>query len=375
MLLKRQPVRLITAVLGVAFAGILILMQLGFQAALFNSSVSIVERFDTDLILLGRQSVSLTSLTSFPEARLAQLAGHPAVETADPMRWRYVRWRLQGSPEARLAIAIGIYPFQTPFADREIQAQQHLLDQPGRILYDRLSRPEFGPVQNNFQAGRDVIAFVGDERLRVAGLVNLGPSFGYDASFITSTTTFEDIFADDSRSIELGLIKLKRGSSLQQALKEMRPLLPADTSLISKKQLIDNEKSYWNTSKPIGFAFAFCALMSLAVGGMMVYQLLYTDVGHHLPSYAILLSIGYRRSSLERIIFEQGLILCLLGFPIALLSSHFLHIFVRNYTSLPMRMSTDVTLTTLLLIVAMCSTSALLAMNKLKDADPSELFN
>lgn len=374
LLLTRQPARLITAFVGVAAAGILILMQFGFQEALFNSSISIVSKFDADLVLLSTQSASLTGMASFPEDRLSSVVRSADIQAVMPVRWRYVKWRLPGELQSRLAIAIGINPFQQVFNDPQITSQQKLLGDRGRILYDSLSRPEFGPVQSEFESGKNVVAYVGVHRLFVAGLVKFGPSFGYDSSFLTSIPSLNEIFDDSSGSIELGVIKLTPGSNPERVAREISPQLPDDVKVMTKSAFESYEKEYWANSKPIGFVFTFCSFMGLAVGAMMVYQLLHMDVTFHLPAYALLMSIGYRRQRLEVIVFVEGLILSGLGFPLAWIVSAFLCYLVTTYTSLPMVLSIQMVATTFLMILFMCSTSALLAMGKIKDADPADLF-
>lgn len=374
LLLKKQPSKFLVAVLGVAFASILILMQFAIQDALYNSSVAIVSKLDADLFLLSPQTASLTGLTGFPEARLADVYADDAVRDVYPLRWRYVKWRIPGDTMGRLAIGIGINPSQRVFNDQAIQKQQQQLTVDNRILYDVLSRPEFGPVGQRFQAGQTVISYASDNRIKVAGLVRLGPSFGYDSSFITSIATINSIIPEARGTVELGLIKLKSGSNPDKAVDRIRKSLPPDVTVVTRNDFIAAEKSYWSTSKPIGAVFAFCAVMGLAVGSMMVYQLLSMDVTFHIPAYALMMSIGYRRFRLERIVFHEGLILSVLGFPLAWAVSWALCMAITANTSLPMGLPWPTVGATFVLIVSMCCASSLFAMSKLNDADPSELF-
>lgn len=374
LLLSKQPAKFLTAILGVAVAGMLILIQLAIQDALYNSSVAIVQKFDAELVMVSQKSASLTGLAPFAQSRLANVFAAESVQDVYPVRWRYIKWRLPGESLGRLAIAIGVNPSQPVFNDATIRAQQEQLSVPGRILYDSLSRPEFGPIREQFERGRTMVAYGGDTRLKVAGLVKLGPSFGYDSSFITSQTTVESIYPESVGQIELGLVKLRPGVNVNTALQKLTASLPADVTLMTSTQFKNTEKSYWSNSKPIGYVFLFCAVMGLAVGAMMVYQLLSMDVSFHLPAYALMLSIGYQRLRLESVVFMQGIILSLLGFPISWLVSSMLCRLIAGATSLPMALPPPTVATTFLLIVFMCSASSLLAMSKLNDADPAELF-
>ena len=48
LLLTRQPLRLLVAIAGICFAGILMFMQLGFRDGLFDASVTVHKLFDAD---------------------------------------------------------------------------------------------------------------------------------------------------------------------------------------------------------------------------------------------------------------------------------------------------------------------------------------
>ena len=61
LLLTRQPLRILVAIAGIAFAGILMFMQLGFRDGLFDASVTVHKLFDADLVLIS--PVSYTHLT------------------------------------------------------------------------------------------------------------------------------------------------------------------------------------------------------------------------------------------------------------------------------------------------------------------------
>lgn len=363
-----------TALMGVAIAGILILMMLGFQEALFNSSVSFIEKLDADLVLLNRQSVSLINLASFPEERMSEVRDNPAVKDVANVRWRYSKWRFRGDQDSYLAIAVGVNPSQKVFSDPEINRQQPLLNLDSRILFDSLSRPEYGPVVKEFKAGKNVFAYANELKLRIVGLVQFGTSFGYEGSFLTSISTVNQIVGGPAGSIELGVIRLIEGADPSKVIQEVSPFLSEDVFLMTKSNFESLEKQYWNRSKPIGFVFAFCVVMGLGVGAMMVYQVLHTDVTFHLPAYAVLLSIGYSRSKLEKVVFFEAMMLTFLGFPLAWLISSGLFYFTRIVTGLPMEMSSEIVLYTFLLTLAMCTASALLAMAKLEEADPANLF-
>ena len=75
--LVREKVRLCIALAGIAFAVILMMMQLGFRDALFNSSVTFHLSLNTDIVLLSPQSTTLIAMKSFARSRLYQGISRP----------------------------------------------------------------------------------------------------------------------------------------------------------------------------------------------------------------------------------------------------------------------------------------------------------
>lgn len=376
LLLRQQPIRFLTAITGIAFAVVLMLMQLGFRDALLVSSTALQQMFDSDIVMISRKSVStLTWMSSFPYSDLVALRAMPAVEDVAPVRLGYMRWKLKGSDKARLIISVGIDPVKSQLFGTQMRNVMYRLAIPGRVIFDRLSRPEYGPVAARFEAGGPVFAELEDQRVRVAGLTRIGNSFGADAIAVMSNETYNSISsALDPGEIELGLVRLRSGNSASLSLPELQRILPEDVILLTRKQFLEFEMNFWDKSKPIGFVFAFGVVMGFAVGALIVYQILYSDVSYHLSEYATLLAIGYGRGFLERIVAREAIVLSFFGFPPAYLTAQLLYYISRVSTNLPLYMTAQRTISTFLLTLSMCVLSALLAMRRLRDASPADAF-
>ena len=85
LLLTRQPVRLLVALAGISFAGILMFMQLGFRDGLFDASVTAHRLFDADVVLISPRSASSVSMEAFPRRRLVQTRADPDVDGVTPV--------------------------------------------------------------------------------------------------------------------------------------------------------------------------------------------------------------------------------------------------------------------------------------------------
>lgn len=375
LLLSRQPVRLAIALAGISFAGILMFMQLGFRDGLFDASVTIHRLFDADLVLASPRSMSSISMAGFPERRLIQTLADPEVADVSPVHWNFVLWRNPETRTTRSILALGFEPSDPLLIDPLVQKQSSFLRQKGRVLFDELSRNEFGPVAEWFRSGKTVDSEVAGVRLRVAGLVQLGPSFGADGNMIISRETFRSISPNIPKgSIELGLIRLIPGSDPILVAGRLKEQLPNDITIFTKEQFIEFEKNYWRSSTAIGFIFTLGAAMGFVVGCVIVYQILYGDVSDHLAEYATLMAMGYRLKDLLAVVAREGLLLALIGYLPAYAAGEGLYALIRTSTKLPVAMEFNRAFLVLSMILVMCLGSALLAMRKLVEADPAEIF-
>jgi putative ABC transport system permease protein len=211
--------------------------------------------------------------------------------------------------------------------------------------------------------------------VRVAGLLNLGPSFGADGNMITSRDTFLELSpGTPPGSIELGLIRLLPDADPETVAQRLQRQLPPDVTVFTKAGFEEFEKTYWRTSTAIGFIFTLGAAMGFVVGCVIVYQILSSDVSDHLPEYATLMAMGYPLPSLLRVVGREGLLLAVLGYLPAYAAGLGLYALVRSGTNLPVFMNLDRALVVLVMILVMCLASSALAMRRLADADPAEIF-
>tara|TARA_Y100000589_G_scaffold173840_1_gene165024 strand:- start:257 stop:1423 length:1167 start_codon:yes stop_codon:yes gene_type:complete len=375
LLLSRQPLRLLVAIAGISFAGILMFMQLGFRDGLFDASVTVHKLLDADLILISPRSKSSISMSGFPKRRLIQTLAQKDVKSIAPVNLTYLLWRNPQNLKTRSILALGFNPEDSLLLDDDFSKKAQSLKNPGRVLFDSLSRPEFGPIEEWFLNGREVETEVAGKRVRVEGLVELGPSFGADGNLITSRETYLRLFpANPKGSIEIGLVKITSGTDPFLVSKILNKSLPNDVRVLTKNEFIDFEKNYWRNSTAIGFIFTLGAFMGFVVGCVVVYQILYSDVTDHLPEYATLLAMGYRLKSLFFVVAREGFLLALFGYLPAYVSGQILYALVRNSTRLPIEMDAGKSILIFVLILFMCMGSAAVAMRKLVDADPAEIF-
>jgi putative ABC transport system permease protein len=243
------------------------------------------------------------------------------------------------------------------------------------VFFDDLSRNEFGPIAEWFGEGRTVETEVSGKRVRVAGLFRSGPTFGADGNILMSTETFLSLLPNTpAGSIELGLIRLRSAAEPELVAERLRGLLPEDVKVLTKQEFLDLEIDYWRTSTAIGFIFSLGTAMGFVVGCVIVYQILYSDVSDHLPEYATLMAMGYGLDSLLGVVAREGLLLAIIGYLPAFGAGNILYGVIHAATKLPVAMAGERAIFVFLMILSMCMVSAFVAMRKLRQADPAEIF-
>ncbi|MGD2130538.1 MAG: ABC transporter permease DevC [Lysobacterales bacterium] len=373
--LRHKPLRLAVALSGIAFAVLLIMMQLGFRSALFESAVRFHEHFDYDIALFSPDSVFIVRPQPFSIRRLYQTLGSDAVEDVTPVYIFPAVWKNPWNNERRSINAIGFQPDEPLLDVPGFDQARSLLRQQDAVLFDRASRPEFGPVADTVDSGAPVITEINDRQMKVVGLFRMGTSFGIDGTIITSDDNWLRLFPERPRSeIQLGLVRLREGSDPDQVRDALDEYLPDDVLVMTRHQFVQREKNYWNSATPIGYIFAFGAIMGFVVGAIIVYQILFADVSEHLNEYATLRAIGYRNRFVSGIVLQQASILAVLGFLPGVGIAVWLYGKASAATNLPLYLTTDRTITVFLMTLAMCAISGLLAVRKVRRLDPAEVF-
>jgi putative ABC transport system permease protein len=172
----------------------------------------------------------------------------------------------------------------------------------------------------------------------------------------------------------MGVVKLKSGINPQSVILAASKELSKDVKLITLEEFMKLEKETLAKSTPIGFIFNMGTVIGCVFGGIIVYQILYTQISDSIYIYATFKAIGYTNSFLVKVVLQQAFLMSIFGYIPGFGSCLYMYNLVQESTRLPMIMNFGRALMVLLLTIVMCSLAGLLAMNKLRSADPAELF-
>ncbi len=380
--------RFMLSVLGISFAVVLMFVELGFWRALLDSQTALIAKLDADLYLVSVSNSTITDAQTFPLSRLQQARGVAGVTWSQPVYVRYYPflWKNRdnmGVPEWPIRV-IAVRPDSDHPAFREEQmpgfadAQQKLLA-PRTALMDEQSKPLYDAIQRWRSGGPSPVGVereVAGKSLTVVGMFRLGTDFSTDGNLIMSDRSFAGFLPMSAplESVDLGLIKLTDGADRAAVQTALRKALPPDVRVLTPNELSDEEQAFWTNSTPVGFIFIMGLLVGFIVGVVICFQILSTEVADHLAEFATLKALGYHDRAIGAIVLQEALWLSLLGFAAGLALGWPLYLALADRTGLPLKITFERAGLLLVLTVAMCVVSGLLALRRVRTADPAEVF-
>ena len=366
--------KLIAAISGVLFACVLVFMQLGFKDSLYTSAASMPLKLDGDLFLIHQQSEALWRTVQFERSELMRTLGHPAVTEVAPLYLSLAPFKNIDTRVKRTLMVYGYDPDIDLLDVEAIKTMKHALRVKDTVMFDEYSRPEFGPVRDMLNAGKNRTE-VNDYKVTILGVFQLGISFAADGNIVTSDLNFMRIFPNRNiNEIDVGVIRLHPDTSVSQVQSELREQLNEFVKVYDYDQIREHERRYWENVAPIGFIFNFGTVMGLVVGMVIVYQILFTEITNYRFEFATLKAMGYEHHYFIRMVFASAFILAILGFIPGLLLSNSLYDLAESQIFLPMPMTLEKIATVFAFILFMCATASFLAIHRLKAANPADMF-
>ncbi|HEV3004063.1 MAG TPA: ABC transporter permease DevC [Pirellulales bacterium] len=386
--LRHDKTRTVVAVAGVAFAVVLVLMQLGFLHSAERTATQVYDQLDFDVLIVSKQYLYLSKPGTFPRLRLFQAREVEGVESAEPLYVGFNLWlnakrnaetsepkhaEPKERPVRRGIFVIGLRLTDAVFRSDEVRNQLPRLSEPGNVLMDTFSRKQFGTDWEH----NDELE-IGGRRIHVAGRFAMGTGFAADADVIVSDATFRRIFPGRSaEDVSLGLVKMAPGAEANEVAERLRRMWPekeSDVRVFTRAEIADTERRHWVTKTSVGVIFKLGVVVGFIVGTAIVYQVLSSDIANHMPEYATLKAMGYGPGYLAGVVLQQAWILALVGFVPGWFLSRLLYSVTSGSTKIPMDLSWELTWSVLFLTIAMCSVSGLAALRKVNAADPADLF-
>lgn len=367
--------RFYAAIAGITFAVAMMLFQVGLKGALFRQVIAPISLLNADLIIVGPNYEYFGVGRGFASVRLNQAYALDSLLYATPLKLGTMSFKNVETGMERDIFAIAFDPSKKVFLSGDINAGASALKKRGSILFDRLSREQYGDVPKAFKSSKTLITELGGKRATIEGLVEIGATFAADGNVLMGIPTFNEIWPNmPSGVVNVGVLKLKSGANPEIEARRLAKILPNDVSIFTKAEFIKNEKDYWAKRTPIGFVISASMAVAILVGAIIVYQILYTDVTDHIPEYATLKAIGFDDKFFVGIVLQESFILSVLGFIPGTVIAAGLYWLTREVGNMPTRLNFENILIVFSLTLFMCAAAGLLATRRLRSANPADIF-
>lgn len=373
--LSHNKTRLAAAVSGVAFANLLVFMQLGIMGALNGSTIAPYGMLQTDILLSSDEGNTLTDSGNLARVHMFQALGVPGVAGATPLYIGNLPFTLDdGTSVSLLTFAVDVGG--TEFVAPAIAALLPDLTLENTVLLDRDTRGLPSAVIADIEAGRSFAFEARGTTLTAVETIDVGGGFLADGMMMTSDQTFLRVFPDRTSGAPSHiLVAVVDGVSPQIVVDRLRAALPAiGVKVQTVEAAAQADLTFMSVERPTGIIFGFGVFMGILVGLVIVYQVLSTDVADHLREYATFKAMGYGQPFFLGIIFEEAIVLAVFGFLPGLAVSMGLYAGLNAVTGLPVEMEIGRAVLVFLGTLAACTLSGAIATQRLAAADPADLF-
>lgn len=373
--LSHSKTKLSAAVAGVAFANILVFVQLGILGALNGSSIAPYALFNADIMISSEDTNTLTDGSNLSRQRMFQALGVAGVAQASSLYIANLEWQQENGGTSNLQ-TFGIDPDAAQFLSPDIAPKLDILRLPNTLLIDEETRGASKGQFNDVSQSNPLDFELNGTAVRAIDLIKIGGGFTADGTLFASDQTFLTLFpkriAGAPNHI---LIKVVSGLSPDVVVERLRKVLPSDSVLVrTMKDAAFADLKYQTTVRPTGVIFGFGVLIGILVGIVIVYQVLATDVSDHLKEYATFKAMGYDQGFFLGIVFEEALILAIFGFILGVILSTLLYFGLASATGLPVEMDIGRAISVFFGTLIACSISGAIATRRLAGADPADLF-
>ncbi len=367
--------RFAAALAGVAFANILVLMQLGFLGALIYSISLPYLQMNADLLIVASDMNTLADGSPLPRQRMYEALGVPGIASATALYYGKTDWKLTDGT-IRTLDTFGIDPFGHAFRPDEINAFAGMLALSDTALIDRKTRNAPAEILASISTEHPYRFEAKGHALDVMGTIDIGGGFSADGYLVVSDQTFFKMYPQRTGGApNFILVKLEKGLLAKEMVQTLSQLLPpGDTKVLTIAQAIALDQTFQTTQKPVGLIFGFGIIIGLIVGIIIVYQVLSTDVADHTREYATFKAMGYHNRFFLGIVFEEAMILGILGFVPGVVIALGLYSAISAATGLPLIMPVSRAAMVFFGTIAMCTLSGAIATRRLARANPADLF-
>lgn len=368
--LRKDPARLSVAVLGVAFAVLLVTVEVGMLLGLVRNASLLIDHSRADLWVSLADVKTLDFGTPMDQRNRYRIEAIAGVARVEEFNVSYSVWKLPSGANANVQI-IGFDEEGTlaPCLNLVAGDLRDLHNQDA-IVIDEGERAKLGGVELG-----DRVEIMG-RRAKVVGFTQQMRSFTTTPYCFTSLKQAKHYGWLDEGATNAStfyfLVKLAPGADAEAVRARIAEILP-EVEVHSREAFSWRTRRYWLVETGVGLGFLAAAFLGLIVGGVVVSQTLYAMTVERLPEFGVLKAMGFGMGALSRVVLEQGLICGGAGLAIGLAASLAARGVIAQ-TGTTMETPWPLLSGVVLLTVVLCSCAAVISIRCLRRIEPAMVF-
>ncbi|MGE0709672.1 MAG: FtsX-like permease family protein [Planctomycetota bacterium] len=355
------------AVAGVAAAVFLIFLELTIHSSVVYTSGALTGRLAYDLAIVPSGYRALVMSTPFHQRRLSQALAVEGVASAAPLYRAYGEFKAPGAPHDARVLLLAFRPEDRVFPQLGEETVQSLY-QPGTIAFDRCSQRVVGDPQPG------MTAICNRRRVLVGQHFELGAGFAAPGLVLMSRATYASVTRFSLDDVQFGLLRLVPGADRRVVQAELRRQLPDDVLVLDRDEVEARQRLQWETVSSSGKITRSGVAFACAVALIVLLQVMSSDVLQRLAEYATLAALGYGSSFVTAVVALQGLLMGAAGYALGLGLALPVRGVLAGATKVPNFLSARDCLLVLAAVLGASLLSGMFALEKLRRADPAELF-
>ena len=372
--LRRDPVRMLVAVSGVAFAVVLVVMELGSLLGLLRNASLLIDRSRADIWVSTVDVQTFDFATPVERRKKYLLQSVPGVARVEEYNVSYGVWKLPSGGNTNCQVVSFDLRGELHAPLTLCEGRLEAIHNQDAVIVDIGEREKLGGVRLGHHA--EIL----ERRARIAGFTEGMRSFTTTPYVFTSLSRSgkygwlsngASASAPDRNSVYF-LVRTAPGRDVDEVCRSIRRRVP-DVEAHSRGSFSWRTRRYWLLETGVGVGFLAAAVLGLGVGGVIVSQTLYAMTVEKLPEFGVLKALGATMGELSGVVLQQGLICGAAGLVVGLSLSAALAAALSlagTIVLIPWPLAVAVSL----LIALLCSAASLVSIARLRRVEPATVF-
>jgi putative ABC transport system permease protein len=364
--LFHDKIRFVVALAGIAFAVVLITVQLGVYLA-FRSNVSVlIDHTNADIWITAHGLENFDFGRPFSEKKLYEVRAAPGIAWAEKYLLAFGYWKTPGGSQETVQM-VGFDPETMVGAPWDVvKGNPQDVKYFNSVFYDEAETNRLGNL------GMGAETEINSHRVRIAGITRGVRSFIQSPYIFTSFKNALNLSFINKGNTVYVLVKVTPGYSVAEVKRRLQETVK-DVDVFTAPEFSKKTQDYWMINTGTGVALLAVAMMGVVIGTVIVANTIYTSTTEHLKEFGTLKAIGASNWDLYAIIIEQALINSVIGFAVGMAVSY-LVIQAMKHGHLPILLPLPVLMGIFVLTVMMCLWSSVLSIYKVTRIDPALVF-